>query len=67
MFVSQKRLERRTFLKGVGVAIGLPMLEAACLIALVFAAKRLFVLPETNRLPKTQRPQGPRAISTSCP
>ena len=28
MFVTQKRLERRTFLKGVGAAIGLPMLDA---------------------------------------
>ena len=28
MFVTRKSLERRTFLKGLGVAVGLPMLEA---------------------------------------
>jgi hypothetical protein len=28
MFVTQKHLERRTFLRGLGVAIGLPMLDA---------------------------------------
>src|ERR1035438_9598366 len=28
MFVTRRRLERRTFLKGIGVAVGLPMLDA---------------------------------------
>src|ERR1700754_1751773 len=28
MFVTRKYLERRTFLKGLGVALGLPMLDA---------------------------------------
>src|SRR5262249_14191427 len=28
MIITQKRLARRTFLKGIGVSIGLPMLEA---------------------------------------